>query len=97
MITSCGTLTVEKVKAELAVLEGQFKSIKKDLNKRYRAAVTLYGYGTLESGREQIKLTDTTDEYRCHARKLRALLAVLKEEAERPAAAPEPTEEEPKP
>jgi hypothetical protein len=74
------TTTTQEIETKLALLEKTYRKRRKELNANNRAALHLYG----SDGSETIKwyqacnALDTA--YKSYARKLRALLAVLKEE-----------------
>ena len=103
MITSTTELTVEKVEVELAELEAKFKTNRTTLVGSLRFIKSSCGATSQEARNEADNLFVLKENHTRHVRKLRALLAVLKEEtgqksppAERPTVAPEPAEEEPK-
>ncbi len=74
------SLTVEEVEAELKALETAFKAERKKLRRRCRGARDYFGGGAPECGKATKALLDLEAKHYPHARKLRALLAVLKEE-----------------
>jgi len=80
MIT-CESLTVEKVTAELALLEAAYKAERNKRAAKVRAAEVLHGKDSQEWRNESASLEALTQAYRDYGRRLRAVLGVLEEEA----------------
>ena len=79
MIT-CDTVTAKKVEAELKTLEMDFKLAQSEQKRKLRGAVMYLGVIAPETLRERKALDRLQEAHSRRARKLRALLAVLKEE-----------------
>ncbi len=77
---TCDSLTVKKVEAELKTLEMDFKYAQKELRRKLRGARMFFGPGATQITTEAKLLAGLQETHSRRARKLRALLAVLKEE-----------------